>query len=185
MKKLILITLLTLAASTARATIIEIPLDCDGQYDFLDTWSSSFDFGVSFSQINDIYIDWSGQIVGEEALNAGVIDAQFVATLYESDPQSYYARTHVYGGAATYPTPEPFNLQTSFTDEGWSEFYDGQGSIEIWFGGIYRPLGEITVSLPSGEMNFATLVIDGVIVPEPATLSLLAFGTLIYRRMLS
>ena len=182
MKNLILIALLVMIAATAKGTIIEISLDSAGQYNSQDTWSSSFDFGVSFSQINDIYIDWSGQIVGEDT-SFGVVPAQFVATLYESDPQSYFGQASVYGGAATYPTPEPFNLQSSFTDEGWSSVYDGHGNIEIWFGDIIH-VG-ITESLPTGQIDTAKLVIDGIIVPEPATLSLLAFGTLIYRRTLS
>lgn len=176
MKNLILIALVTIAIATANATIIEIPLDITGQYDFRSARSSSFDFGVSFSQINDIYIDWSGQVVGAELQMGGVTGTQFVATLYESDPQSYYARASVYGGRTTYPTPEPFNLQSSFTDEGWAEFYDGQGNIKIWFGDSFHP--DMIVSQPTGQINSATLVIDGVIVPEPMTIILFGTGSL-------
>ena len=176
MKKLILIALVTMIAATANATIIEISLDSAGQYDSQDTWSSSFDFGVSFSQINDIYIDGSGQVVAGEMLSGSPMVSVFTATLYESDPYSYFGQAYVYGGETTYPTPEPFNVQSSFTDEGWAEFYDGQGNIEI----LLSHPGYVGTMLtpPTGQIDSAKLVIDGIIVPEPMSLVLFGVGSL-------
>lgn len=174
----IAITLLG-ASSLAEADIFELPLAAEGEYDFQDTWTTEFDLGVTFTEISNVYIDWSGTITGQEILNDGTIDAQFVATLYELDPHDYFARAYVQAGAATYPEPEPFELQSVFTSEDLSLLLDGQSSIEIWFGDISHPSDPL--GLPSGALASATLEIEGTIVPEPGTIFFLAIGIVCVR----
>ncbi|GAJ23597.1 unnamed protein product, partial [marine sediment metagenome] len=106
-----------------------------------------FNLGFTFTEIFNLYIDWSGEITGEETMNAGIIDTQFVATLYELDPHDYFGRAYVQGGADTYPDPEPFDLQSPFNGQDWTMLLDGEASIEIWFGDTPHPLDLVALSL--------------------------------------
>lgn len=168
--------------SLVNAAIVQLPLDCAGVYDFnTPPWTLDFDLGVTFTEISSVYIDWSGEMTGKETMHAGVIDTQFVATLYELDPHDYFGRAYVQGGAETYPEPEPFDLQSTFTTEGWSMLLDGKGSIEILFGETAHPLDVIALSIPSGTLDYATLAVQGNIIPEPGTFLLSVLGAVILR----
>jgi hypothetical protein len=167
-------------AYTAQAIIIELPLECEGEYGFYDTWTADFDLGVEFIEISSVCMDWSGEITASQGM-WNLIAFQFVASLYESDPHDYYARTYVAGGKTTYPNPEPFDLLSQFEDEDWIMLLDGQSNIEIWFGDTIHLLDSVT-SAGTGSLDSATLVIEGTIIPEPATLSLLALGAILAGR---
>jgi len=148
------------------ATVFELPLACEGQYTVEQTWTTDFDFGITFTEISNIYIDWSGSITAEfvEDLVSGnrfPIDAQFVADLYDLDTHDFCGGAYVQTGAATYPNPEPFGLQSAFYDYGWSKLLNGKGTIEIGFWGIYRPATLVTIEDPNGELTSATLVFEG------------------------
>lgn len=172
----------------ARADIVELDLfdlGCPTEFNFDSPyWQTDFDLGVEFVEISTVYIDWSGEITAELVMPCGYpdkdkavpIDAQFVATLYELDPHSYFGRAYVQAGADTYPDPEPFELQSVFTNDDQSALLDGKASIEIWFGGIYRPSYLCTVEYPSADLVSATLVFEGTVIPEPATFLLLVIG---------
>ena len=179
MKKTVILIMVVLVvvsiSSLANAEIIELTLDCGGEYGLADTWTTNIDLGVSFTEISNIYINWSGTIIGQETMNSGVIDNLFVTTLYESNPLNYFGRAYVQGGAATYPATEPFDVQSVFTDEGWSALLDGQFNVEILFSETSHPL-DITLNVPTGQLDLATLVVEGVIIPEPATLLFTVVG---------
>ena len=166
-------------AYTANAVIIELPLECEGEYGFHDTWITAFDLGVEFTEISSIYIDWSGEITAFQGMY-GIYASQFVASLYESEPHNYFARAYMAGGTTTYPNSEPFDLQSQFTDD-WTMLLDGQSNIKIWFGDTIHPLGSV-VSAGTGRLDSATLIIEGTIIPEPVTVSLLALGIVLLRR---
>jgi hypothetical protein len=82
-------------------------------------------------------------------------------------------RTTVWGGEATYPAPEPFDLLSEIPvgTSNWADLLDGQHSIYIddtapvvAFGGEgYIEDGWVT-------LNKAILVVDGTLAPEPATI---------------
>ena len=82
------------------------------------------------------------------------------------------------GGEATYPEPEGFDSRTEFELLGqttWSDLLDGQG----WIGIGYTELGGpyiIYVEFGFVDLASATLVVEGTIVPEPATIVLLVAG---------
>lgn len=58
----------------------------------------------------------------------------------------------------------------------WLELFDGQGNVEISFGKIYRSLDLCTADYPIGQLDSATLVIEGTIIPEPTSILFLAIG---------
>jgi len=186
---LIFVVIFTLAG-TAQADTVELDLftlGCQTEYDFEQSWTTDFDLRVTFTDISSVYIDWSGTITAELVVRGAdppfPINGQFMAKLYEADPYDYLGSAHIQSGATTYPDPEPFDLQSTFTnDEGWSMLLDGRGSIEIWFGGIFRPADLITVELPSGAIDSATLVFTGTVIPEPATILLFSIGYMMFRR---
>lgn len=183
MKKIIfalVVAILFIHATPSQAAIVEVPLACDGEYVLSDTWFTDFDIGTAFTEITNVYISWSGGITASQGM-WDVIAYQFVASLYELDSHDYYSRAYVRGGVDTYPDAEPFNLESVFSDDDWSLLFDGQSSIEIWFGDTIHPLGS-GGNDGTGTLNPATLVIEGNVVPEPATALLCALGGLMLRK---
>lgn len=88
------------------------------------------------------------------------------------------------GGEATYPAAEPFDSLSEFSlisNSTWSDLLDGQGPISVGYqeaiilDGAYIKAGSITLTQ-------ATLIVDGTVVPEPATLMLLSIGIFGIRR---
>lgn len=106
----------------------------------------------------------------------------FVATLYELDHHDYFGRAYVQGGAATYPDPTLFDLQSSFTAEDWADLLDGQSTIEIWFGVTSHPLGLGSGEPGTGQLSSATLIVEGTVIPEPATFVLTVIGIFCVRK---
>ena len=194
MKRLILITLLTLIAATANATIVSLDLfdlgclssyDPDSGSDYW--WTSDFDLGVSFSSISAVYVDWSGEITGgmvsKPNVNGGVPYPEDVS-IYTFLSLDITSHTDIWTGAATYPESESFGGQYEILAEEWSDLLDGTDTIYLGYSEYIMLNGSYTEH-GSIALDSAVLIVDGTIVPEPATISLLAFGTFIYRRTLS
>ena len=89
-----------------------------------------------------------------------------------------YVALLFWGGGITYPDPEPFDELSEFELVGpstWSDLLDGEGTIGIQYteliilDGYYVEHGSVTLSS-------ANLIVDGVPVPEPATILLITIG---------
>ena len=189
MCKVLLTSILVLlfGVNLANAAVIELPLACAGDYDSnTPDWTTDFDLGVSFTEITNVYIDWSGEITG--GLVTRIRDPEpspadvLIHASLGSNPTPRYA--NVWGGEATYPAPELFGGVSQFELSGsdsWSDLLDGQGTILIKYqeliiiDGSYVEFGSVT-------LDQATLIVQGTLVPEPMTLCFLAMGVLALRR---
>jgi hypothetical protein len=187
MRKAILsITLAVLVLGNgAFGDTIELPLNCTGMYDInTPLWTMDFDLGVTFSEISNVYIDWSGTITAEVAYwsqnpdDTFLLDGIFWVGLYESNPNYAFCTAKVQEGIDTYPAPEPFDLETviASASDDLTALLDGKGSVAIGFFGAPRYGFTVTLVNPSGQLNSATLIVEGTVVPEPSTILLLAFG---------
>ena len=183
----LLFVCLVISSSSADVVTLDLfTLGCPQEHNW-DTplWSASFDMDVTFIEINNVYMDWSGEITAELVVPCGSppetptqpLDGLFMATLYETEPHDYFGRAYVQGGGSTSPDPEPFLLRSEFTEFNWSSLLDGEANIEIGLCGVIRLLYLCTVKPPEGKIDSAVLVIDGI-VPEPSTLSLMFIGML-------
>lgn len=177
--RMMMLSILMFIAGMANGAILELPLECEGEYGSGDTWTTNFDLGVEFTEISDVYVDWSGEITASKDMYV-IVAHQFVASLYEYEPHDYFSRASVRGGVATYPDPEPFDLSSAFTDEDWTLLLDGQSSIQIWFGDT--PHAGSGGTEGTGTLNSATLVIEGTVVPEPASILLLLGGVAVMNK---
>ena len=194
-KKSIILVAALLITAKDNADIVEYNLHCDRSYWPGSTWTADFDVGTAFTEISHIYIDWSGSITAAkfEPIYFPIPgfepyrDGYFKAELYEFNSSGSLDNRFVYRGEQTAPAPETFDLQSEFSLNDYSPFLDGVGSIKIKFGQTYpfewyaEPRIIRIVSNASGQLNPAKLIIDGTIIPEPATLFLLAFGALTLR----
>ena len=171
-------------AGFVQADIVEVPLDCAGMYDVNNPyWQSDFDLGVTFSEISHVYIDWAGEITGGLAIDYSDPDNPYPedVTVYASlgfNPG--LRRTSIYGGEATYPSPEPFNELTEIplpVNSTWSDLLDGTGAITVGYAGFIMTGGSYVES-GSVLLTDAALVVDGMIIPELGTLLLLSVGIL-------
>ena len=168
----------------ARADIVELnlfSLGCPTAFDHNSpSWQTNFDLGVTFTQISHVYIDWSGEIMGRLVL------AWHTPPAYPSNEEIEAALGHypswryttALGGKTTYPESEVFDRLSEFVNGSmsWSELFDGQGTITIEYPELLS-VPEISV-IEYGFINLtsATLIVDGTIVPEPATIVLFVTG---------
>jgi hypothetical protein len=190
-KEIIAVVIAFAFVGIGKADIVELDLftlGCPSTYDYdSPSWTSDFDLGVTFLEISHVYIDWAGEITGglaEDDSNPDPFPIDVGLLAYLGTPLNW-RHTSVWGGEGSYPDAEPFYLQSEFVygSMPWSELFDGQASISIEYdkviieGGGYLEHGSV-------DLTSATLVVDGLIVPEPATLLLLALGSLISRESL-
>ncbi|MFA6426747.1 MAG: hypothetical protein WCW64_11300 [Phycisphaerae bacterium] len=157
-------------------------------------WHTNFDLGVTFTQISHVYMNWSGEITGGLATSTWVPGGTFPASVEISahlknvlnpTTPSDFRYAAVVGGATTYPDPQPFDISSEFVEflhgsMPLSELFDGRGTICLGYlegvvldGGFVQH-GYIT-------LDRAILVIDGTVVPEPATLIFFAIGLPVFR----
>ena len=176
-RAMVLLGVLLLGASSAGGAVVEVPLDCAGHYEFGDTWTGQFDLGLEFSQIDNVYVDWSGEITAglADAFGGGETprDGQFVLRFYEGDIT--FGEAQVRAGEATYPNPEPFDEQMAFDYVFYGRLLDGQAEVKVQ---LYRTahIGDTTYEFSSGEISAASLFIEGEIVPEPVSIVMLIYG---------
>jgi hypothetical protein len=185
--------ILLAGSSLVSADIVELPLDCAGVYDSnTPAWTLNFDLGISFTDMSHVYIDWSGDITGALARDYPNPDNIFpidvaIGSYLGSAPN--WRHTDFWAGEATYPAPQLLDARSEFFygSMPWSELFDGQGKITIEYLEAIIPGSYIEHG--SVDLTSATLVVDGTVVPEPATLFLLAIGTVClqakYRKKLS
>ena len=157
-------------STLGNADIVELPVAGEGEYASSETWTTDFDLGVTFTEISNVYIDWSGEITGGLAINYNDPDNPFPIDVgigsYLERPLNW-RHVSLWGGESTYPNPEPFDYLSEYIYGGmpWSELYDGQGTITIEYkelimlDGSYIEHGSIT-------LDSATLVVEGIVVPE-------------------
>src|SRR3972149_227859 len=125
----------------ARADIFEvnlIDLGCPTEFDHDSTyWRADIDLGVTFTEITNVYIDWSGGITAALAVQLDPRTLEPIGDPFPIDvgieasigipPNWNYTST--WGGASTYPFPETFDLLSEIEASNWSDLLDGQGVI--------------------------------------------------------
>jgi len=145
-------------------------------------WQSNFDLGINFLQIDHVYIEWAGGITAGLAQDFDPDTFEPIGDpfplsvgIYASLSYPPLRNTEIWGGSDTYPDPELFNELSEIPpgESAWSDLLDGQNEIKIHYQGIinapYIEYGSVTLTK-------ANLVIEGIVVPEPASLFLIAVG---------
>jgi hypothetical protein len=190
MKKVIIAVSLVAGFSTmANASIVQLDLfdlGCPTEFNWDSPyWQTDFDLGVTFNEISNVYIDWAGEITAGLAAESNP-DEPFpldvgISAYLGRNPYSRY--TEVYGGADTYPDSEPFECVSKIGPSGtaaWSDLFDGQGKILLDYVEVIS-LPSTYIEHGSISLDRAILMVDGVIVPEPATLFLVGIGMILFR----
>ena len=175
---------LGLCAVNLRADIVSLDLfdlGCQKFYDFnSQLWTTNFDLGVTFTEISSVYIDWSGEITGGLAVQMGSDPFPIDVGLSASLGFNPYRYALINGGETTYPDAEAFDLLSeveSAVPSAWSDLLDGQGTITVEYSEIIIVFGHY-VAHGNIVLNSASIIVDGVLVPESATVLLLALGSL-------
>ncbi len=157
-------------------------LGCPTEFTFDNPyWQANFDLGTGFIEISHVYIDWSGGIT---AALVQQLDPQTLEPIGEPFPidVGIYAGlsypplriTDIWGGQATYPTPEPFDCLSEIPAMSWADLLDGTNAVTLGLTEAVSPYGRY-VEHGSILLDKATLVVEGII-PEPASIFLLAVG---------
>jgi hypothetical protein len=181
-----LAVVLFVTSPLVRAEIItyELPPAFEREYNYDDPYlQMDFDIGVSFTEISNVYIDWSGEITAGLAVHnddpCGVpfpLDVGIYASLGFNPSLRY---TALWGGSANHPNPELFDLQSEFESSpgptDWSDLLDGQGTVTISYTEPIM-LDDTFVEHGLVVLNDASLLVEGVVVPEVSTLLILGMG---------
>jgi hypothetical protein len=173
-------------AGTSEAVIVELDLlslGCPTEFNLGTSWQTDFDLGVSFTEITNVYMDWSGGITAGLAIYHDHPDEPFpldvgLFAFLGSNPSPRVA--DVWGGQVTHPEAEPFDSLSEFELLGtttWSDLLDGQGWIGIGYTEAIMLFGEY-IQPGSIDLSGATLAVEGTVVPEPATLLFLGIGAI-------
>lgn len=172
-------------AGIAKADIVKLnlfDLGCPTEFNFDSPyWQTEFDLGVTFIEISNTYMEWSGEVTAGLGVNLEPPVSQpfpledgIIAWL-EGDPWPHFA--DFYGGETTYPNPEVFDEWSKFDAWGttWSYLLGGQGTISVGFAVKGGLVGYIEYGFV--ELEKINLVFEGRVVPEPATILFIAVGT--------
>ena len=186
MKTKVAILFLLLNTSVAYSSIVELPLACEGLYTGYSTWEGDFDFEVTFQEITNANISWTGEITAglyrreDETLFPNLLLFSIMLTDHSGNFIGY---THTGGGQKTYPESESFDdCLLEFWHKDFKYLLDGQGHILIRFD--FRPPPSIYECIEEGSvlLHKASLVVKGTIIPEPATVLLLGLGAVMLRK---
>ncbi|MBN1436834.1 MAG: hypothetical protein JW936_07150 [Sedimentisphaerales bacterium] len=179
MKKVLFVLLLMVIARPAVADVVTYPLSCAGTYNVnSEAWVHDFDLGVTFTEITQVSIQWSGAMTAATVSPPfQYIDVGVSASITGAAPQ--YRHASVWAGAEAYPVPEEFDcqsiIQSSGTTTDWSSLLDGQDQIRIEY---TEEILLLQTYLHHGSMvlDDATLIVEGTVVPEPICATLLLIG---------
>jgi hypothetical protein len=183
-----LFVVLGLWTGSLRAEIVSLnlfDLGCQEFYDFnSSSWTTNFDLGITFTEISNIYVDWSGEITGGLAVKMGSEPFPIDVGINASLGFNPYRHALVRGGETTYPDAETFDLLSeveSAVPSTWSDLLDGQGTITVEYTEIIITFGQYVVH-GNVVLSSATIIVDGVPVPEPAAILFLTLGSLLLTR---
>ena len=179
----------------AEAAVVPIPLDCSGTYVDGAEWSTELNLNEQFSQINSLSIQWSGSVTSETyyAISGPhtpsvVRPGAFIANLSKSNPDSGIGQAVSDQSQSDlyFNNPlEPFSGTDAITISSSKLHYllEGPVTLSISPGGIGIILGIYApYDASDGVIDSAVLLVDGTLIPEPATIILLGLGGLILKR---
>ena len=184
---IVIVSILLLAGPTANAEIftVELPEFTGPLTEKWTTKTESFDFGVSFLQINQVRIQLIGTFTPGTAHGNGIwvpedewIDVPGIFEGRMNSGDGWWIM-----GSTVYESPlvvdERFERALGAT---WDFLLDGTGeaTLTFWWGSPIPEWPYIIVTDPAADISEAYLVVDGV-VPEPATILLFGVGTIIFR----
>ena len=176
MKRLIIIGIgfCLILKSIGYAAIFQVPLNVNGYYEFGDSINFDIDLGVQLSEIYEVRFLSEGNITALDA------PGLFECTLIAGTTQ----RQNAYTTEIFDPEPTSFDSNASFVSSNnatWDFLLDGNanGYVRLITSVVYPP--EFPPENITGNITSASLLIDAMPVPEPATILLLGFGVLILR----
>jgi hypothetical protein len=187
-KVMISIVIVLSVAITANAEIFTVELpELNGP--LVEKWTTktaSFDFGVSFLQINEVRLQLTGTLTPGSAHGDGIKHPEDewidVPGLFEGQMD---AEEGFWGMAgSSYGSPlyidEPFKPLLGAT---WDFLLDGTDEVTLlfWWGSPIPEWPWIIVTDPTANISEAYLIVDGILVPEPITLFFIGIGGLILR----
>ena len=188
------IGILVLISSPVQAELVELDLLALGcPQEFPGTWTyweSDFDLEVTFSEISHVYIDWAGGITAGLTQDYHPVTYEPIGDPYPLEVAIYTymgnnpgtRSVEIWGGVPTYPEPEPFDsimeIELSYPTT-WSDLLDGQGTVIIGYESLVFTFGGGYIEKGNISLNEAILIVEGSVIPEPATSMLLMTGLIV------
>lgn len=184
MKKTWLILLIALLACVSQATTVEYELTCAERYIKGTVWEHNVNLGKQFSEIAQVSIIWSGMFNAALVINPSTpeddwLDVGLCLSLGNATSNCIY----IYGGDTYAPDSESLSGQAIFASSGYDNFFDGKETVRISHLNLVSLYNYVSTGFV--DLNNATLIVEGTLVPEPVSLSLLLIGsTVVLRRQI-
>ncbi|MBN1818982.1 MAG: hypothetical protein JW828_16595 [Sedimentisphaerales bacterium] len=177
------------------AAIIDISLDATGTYVDGELRQFELDLSQTFTAIESMTMIWSGEVSPETYTECGggggtVLPGGFIANIHYGNKHIAQAVSDTSNIPWDLFLPEPLEMYPfdslspfSYPNNGELRLLEGPLTINIYPTGIgillaiYCPLDRA-----DGRIDSAVLRVEGTLIPEPATLTLLAAGFLLTRR---
>jgi len=176
-----------LTASAALGSTYTMPITLTGTYlEGGAARSQTIDFGVGLESIQAVSITWSGSVTGGTKGYGGPPPFPVTTTPYDCGLVAWFTSgtdgivkqaIGPVAGADTYPSPESFSRTDTFTGSAsWSFLLDGRAQISVQMDTVYFLDPPRYRTYAQGNLNSATLVLEGSPVPEPSGLVALVLG---------
>jgi hypothetical protein len=138
-----------------------------------NSFTAAFDFGTEFISIDEVRIQASGTYTPGQ--NTDLLDVLPVYAFFMSANPGYALTSLFSSNSPFYQVEETFGL---YSGADWDFLLDGTGIISSGFnyGGI---LEEVVLTPPTAQLSEVYLIVEGVEVPEPATMTILLLGGLV------
>jgi hypothetical protein len=167
------------SSATVKADTFVIPLDVNGFYSGGQEVNFELDLGTALTEVVSARFICQGSVTAGLDYWGAPLSDQFEARLLTGINYMYADGPLV--GAGTWPDPEPFSCDSAFNPAfgaTWDFLLDGHTAGCVLLNGVCGPISYPPQLNSCGTITSASIIIEAIPVPEPATILLLSLGGL-------
>jgi hypothetical protein len=179
---LIALVIVSTVCVESRADFYELPLPVTEDYTVFNRHQDfEVSLGFSLAEVQSVRFKVTGTMTA--TLSPNVLgqydrpwDGRIVAALFDGPEHRTFA-SGPRAGLDTYPEPESFSGEVSFTSQSWDYLRDGSFRGYTYMVHTAVSLGDVVFLPGVGKVTAASLLVEATPVPEPGLMSMGAVAT--------